>query len=189
MSLTREPVVRIGVTVTFMRLDGPPADPAPPLPPDVKVKLRPDCSVAEYRTLYEGVGEPHCWWLRRVLSDRELAAMLRAPSLMIHVLRRDGRDIGFHELDRGGWPVVNLNYFGLLPQVVGRGLGYAFLRHAVDTAFALGAKAMTVNTCTADHPRAMPTYLRAGFRPVRSVDEVWQVPRRLGLRVPDELRR
>ncbi len=108
------------------------------------------------------------------MSDRELSAMLRAPAMLIHVLQpcRDGR--GFHELDRSGWPVMNLNYFGLLPHAVGRGLGDPFLRHAVDAAFGLGAKALTVNTCTADHPRALPTYLRAGFQPLRSV------PRRSG---------
>ena len=47
---------------------------------------------------------------------------------------------------------------------------------------------MTVNTCTADHPRALPTYIRAGFRPVRAVKEVWNVPVRLGLRIPEALR-
>ena len=48
---------------------------------------------------------------------------------------------------------------------------------------------MTVNTCTADHPRALPTYLRAGFRPVREMREEWNVPLRLGLDIPDRLRR
>ena len=47
---------------------------------------------------------------------------------------------------------------------------------------------MTVNTCTADHPRALPTYLRAGFRPVREMREEWNVPLRLGLDIPDRLR-
>jgi hypothetical protein len=47
---------------------------------------------------------------------------------------------------------------------------------------------MTVNTCTADHPRAMGTYLRAGFRPVREVREQWNIPVRLGLVIPDRLR-
>ena len=184
-----EPVVRVGVTVTFLRSEAPPAAPAPALPPGAEVRFHADCSVAEYRALYNGVGEPHCWWLRRVMPDRELSAMLRAPSVLIHVLHDRGRPAGFHELDRAGWPVVNLNYFGLLPHAVGRGMGYSFLRHAIDTAFGLGAKALTVNTCTADHPRALPTYLRAGFTPVRSVEEVWQVPARLGLRVPEALRR
>jgi hypothetical protein len=47
---------------------------------------------------------------------------------------------------------------------------------------------MTVNTCTADHPRAMPGYIRAGFVPVRQVREEWNVPTRLGLDIPDALR-
>ena len=47
--------------------------------------------------------------------------------------------------------------------------------------------AVTVNTCTADHPRALPGYVRAGFRPVRHVREVWDVPVRLGLKIPDNL--
>ena len=46
-----------------------------------------------------------------------------------------------------------------------------------------GPRAVTVNTCTADHPRALPTYLRAGFHPIRQVREEWDVPCRLGLEI------
>ena len=46
---------------------------------------------------------------------------------------------------------------------------------------------MTVNTCTADYPRALPTYLRAGFRTLRQVRELWNVPLRLGMRIPERL--
>ena len=74
-----------------------------------------------------------------------------------------------------------------MPHAVGRGMGLAFLRHAVDEVWRRGARAMTVNTCTADHPRALPTYLRAGFRPVREVRENWNVPKRLGLVIPGHL--
>jgi hypothetical protein len=42
-----------------------------------------------------------------------------------------------------------------------------------------------VNTCDADHPRALPGYLRAGFRPLRNVREHWPIPLRLGMRIPD----
>ena len=85
--------------------------------------------------------------------------------------------------------MVNLSYFGLLPHALGRGMGRALLRHAVETAWAGGGtRALTVNTCTADHPRALPNYLAAGFRPVRAVREVWQVPVRLGLPIPERLK-
>ena len=64
----------------------------------------------------------------------------------------------------------------------------ASLRAAIDAAWGMGARGVTVNTCTADHPRALPSYLRAGFRPVRAVREIWDVPTRLGLVIPDHLR-
>src|SRR5690606_18328151 len=114
----------------------------------------------------------YLWWLRRTLPDRDLAALLAAPDVSIHVLYRGGAPAGFYELDRRAWPVVNLSYFGLLPHAVGAGIGCAFLRHAVDAAWGLGASAVTVNTCTADHPRALPTYRAAGFRRVREVKEL-----------------
>lgn len=182
-------MVRVAVVVTFLRMDAPPAAPAPALPADMDVRLEPYCSVATYRYLYNTVGAPYLWWLRRTASDQQLAALLRSPTVSIHVLQdADDRIAGFYELDASSWPAVNLSYFGLMPHAVGRGMGLAFLRHAVDEVWRRGARVMTVNTCTADHPRALPTYLRAGFRPVRELREQWNVPLRLGLDIPDHLR-
>ena len=184
-----EPVARVSVVVTFLRMDRAPSDPAPALPMDMQVLVEPYCSVATYRYLYNTVGAPYVWWLRRTLTDQQTAALLRNPAVSIHVLRdADDQIAGFYELDATPWPNVNLSYFGLMPHAVGRGVGLAFLRDAVDEVWRRGARAMTVNTCTADHPRALPTYLRAGFRPVRQMQEQWNVPLRLGLDIPDHLR-
>ncbi len=189
MSLaTQDPVVRVGVTVTFLRMERRPAEPLPPLPPGVVVTRDRWCSVAQYRHLYRAVGEAHVWWLRQTMPDHQLAAMLRDPRISIHVLRLNDAPAGFYELDRTPWPAVNLSYFGLMPQAIGRGIGFPFLRHAVDAAWGMGPRTVTVNTCTADHPRALPTYLRAGFHKLREVDEVWNVPTRLGLPIPERLR-
>jgi GNAT superfamily N-acetyltransferase len=188
MSLTQEPAVRVGVTVTFLRMETSPRDPAPPLPDGAEVRREVACSVEQYRYLYNTVGAPYIWWLRRVLPDHQLSAMLLDPRVSIHVLRQDDEPAGFYELDRTPWPSVNLSYFGLLPHAVGHGMGYAFLRHAVDASWAMRPRMLTVNTCTADHPRALPTYVRAGFRPIRHVQEQWHVPARLGLTIPEALR-
>ena len=145
-------------------------------------------SVGFYRYLYNTVGADYVWWLRRTMPDADLAVLLRDPLVSIHVLYAGGEPAGFFELDARVWPDVNLSYFGLMPHAVGTGVGYAFLRQAVDTVVAAGARGMTVNTCTADHPRALPTYLRAGFRALRQVRELWNVPLRLGMQIPDRLR-
>ena len=183
-----EPVVRVGVVVTFLRMDRPPGDPAPPLPEGMAVRHVPACPVELYRHLYNTVGADYVWWLRRTLPDRQLAALLRDPQVSIHVLERGEEKPGFYELDRSAWPVVNLSYFGLMPQAVGQHIGHAFLRHAVDTCWRMGPRAVTVNTCTADHPRALPNYLRVGFRRIRDVPEDWHVPTRLGMVIPEHLK-
>jgi hypothetical protein len=182
-----EPVTRVGVTVTFLRMDRRPEDDAPPLPADTRLEQVAVCSVGFYRYLYNTVGADYVWWLRRTVPDGDLAALLAEPAVSIHVLYQGGEPAGFFELDARAWPTVNLSYFGLMPHMIGHGAGYAFLRHAVDLAWAQGALSVTVNTCTADHPRALPAYIRAGFRPMRHVREQWNVPLRLGLRIPDRL--
>ena len=185
----REPVTRVAVDVTFLRMDSPPSAPAPPMPDGHAVIRLARPSVPFYRYLYDTVGRDWLWWLRRTVPDEEIAALLARPEVSIHVLYAGGEPAGFYELERrGGEAGTNLSYFGLLPHAIGHGLGTALLRHAVDTAWAEGAKAVTVNTCTADHPRALPNYVTAGFRVLRTVRETWPVPNRLGLRVPARLR-
>jgi GNAT superfamily N-acetyltransferase len=180
-------VVQVAVTVTFLRMDRPPPDAAPSLPPGYQVARATAPTVGFYRYLYNTVGADYVWWLRRTMADRELALLLGDPLLAIYTLYANGEPAGFFELDARSRVDVNLGYFGLMPHAVGTGLGYAFLRCAVDTAWRAKPRGMTVNTCTADHPRALPTYLRAGFRSLRQVREVWNVPVRLGMRIPERL--
>jgi GNAT superfamily N-acetyltransferase len=183
-----EPTIRVAVTVTFLRMDRSPVEAAPVLPTACQVVRAACCTVGFYRYLYDTVGADYVWWLRRTMPDDELAALLANPLVSIHVLYRDGEPAGFFELDARTWPDINLSYFGLMPHVIGTGTGYPLLRQSVDTVWRQGARGMTVNTCTADHPRALPTYLRAGFRTVRQVRELWHVPVRLGMRIPEHLR-
>jgi GNAT superfamily N-acetyltransferase len=180
---------RAVVTVTFLRMNQRPARARVVLPPGVS--LAPErLDVPAYRALYNEIGAPWLWWLRRVMPDDLLRQHLASPSLSIQVLRQEGEAAGFFETDASYWPDVNLNYFGLLPGIIGRGLGRTLLDAAVDSVFlgAVGLRGMTVNTCTADHPRALPNYLAAGFRVIRRVQETWEVPRRLGLTVPAHVR-
>jgi GNAT superfamily N-acetyltransferase len=183
-----EPFTRAVVTVTFLRMDRPPATPVPPLPQGSKLVRVATCSVPFYRYLYGTVGGPYLWWLRRAASDDHLEQLLGDPLVSIHVLYRGGEPAGFFELDARSTPDVNLAYFGLMPRAIGMGLGDAFLRAAVDAAWMQARRWVTVNTCTADHRRALPAYLRAGFRPLRTVKETWDIPVRLGLVVPEHLR-
>ena len=185
-----EPADRVAVMVTFLQM----AVPAP-RPPEIFTEGRlvaKKLTVAEYRKLYHEIGAPWLWWLRELMPDDMLARHLASPLVSTHILYIDDRQAGFFELERGNWPDVNLNYFGLVPDMIGRGLGKPLLRAAINEVALIRqpgpARRMTVNTCTADHPRALPNYLAAGFAEIRRVREIWDIPRRLGLRIPDRLR-
>jgi GNAT superfamily N-acetyltransferase len=169
-------------------MDQAPTDPAPALTPNFQVIRLQAPSVPFYRYLYNTVGADYLWWLRRTTPDEELAALLRDKAVAIYTLYANGEPAGFFELDARTWSDVNLSYFGLMPGWLGNGNGYAFLRYAVDEVWRTRAKGMTVNTCTADHPRALPNYLRVGFRVVRQVQETWSVPNSLNMRIPSRLK-
>ena len=51
-----DPVARVTVTVTFLRMDRPPAAPSPGLPPDHQVVRVEKPTVGFYRYLYDTVG-------------------------------------------------------------------------------------------------------------------------------------
>lgn len=183
-----EPTERVAVTVTFMRMDHPPASQPPPIPGTTRTEHVRMPTVGFYRYLYNTVGADYVWWLRRLMPDAELAEMLTDPGTEIHVLYKNGEPAGFFELDRRYGSNVNLSYFGLMPHMIGTGAGPGFLRQAIDSAWSTRPRTVTVNTCTADHPRALPNYLLAGFRVMRAMRETWDIPSYLGMRLPDHLR-
>ena len=50
-----------------------------------------------------------------------------------------------------------------MPEAIGKRLGYFFLYHTCLNAWARPIGRLTVNTCTLDHPAALPNYTNAGF--------------------------
>ena len=113
--LTHSATTRIAVTVTFLKQTRPCSDPPQPLPANTTLVRLPHPTASFYRYLYDTVGGPYVWWLRRTLPVGELRALLAMPGVSVHVLYRDQEPAGFFELDHQSSAVVNLSYFGLLP--------------------------------------------------------------------------
>jgi GNAT superfamily N-acetyltransferase len=158
----------IDTVVTYMAMTARPRRPARPAPSGKFALLRAEApTVAFYRFLYNGIGEAWQWTDRRVMADEDLAAIIRDPHVEIFVLYVAGVPAGYAELDFRAMPAANLNYFGLFPEFVGRGLGGWFLDWAVRAMWDKGPERITVDTCNMDHPRALQAYQRAGFEVVR----------------------
>ena len=74
---------------------------------------------------------------------------------------------GYYELRRDADDAVEIAYFGLLPEFIGRGLGGALLTSAIEEAWARrGGTVPTrvwVHTCNRDHPQAIANYQARGM--------------------------
>ncbi len=169
----------LDIVVTCLEMLKPPTRPTVPVPPVGKIALlraeRP--TVSYYRYLYNTVGERWLWWERRQLTDAELERIIHDPLVEIYVLHVDGVPAGYAELDRRKQDEVELAYFGLIPQFIGRKLGPFLLNWAVDTAWVPKPKRLWVNTNNLDHPKALQIYQKAGFVPYRQERKTIPNPR------------
>jgi GNAT superfamily N-acetyltransferase len=68
---------------------------------------------------------------------------------------------------------VEIAYFGLLQEFIGRGLGKYLLTEAVREAWRTGARRVWLHTCTLDGEAALPNYKARGFKPFK--EEVFEV--------------
>lgn len=129
-------------------------------------------NAAFYRFLYREVGKPHHWFMRRDLDDAALLAEIAPERTEIFVLYADGCPAGFIELYiEKRAELVEIAYFGLMPDYQGRGLGKFFLSEAVFAAWAHGPKKIVIETNSLDSPRAVIMYQRMGFTVSRQRDE------------------
>ncbi len=168
---------RIPMVVTFLEMTSKPSALPPPMPKGkVAIMRAAHPPVHFYRYLYDTIGDAYFWVDRRKLSDAALAAIVQDPEVELHVLYVDGNPAGMAELDMRDAMTGQLAYFGLMPEAVGKRLGYFFCYHAVMNAWARPISKLLINTCTLDHPRALPLYQRLGFVPYSREDRYIELP-------------
>jgi len=142
---------------------------APALPPSIEpVRL----DAPSYRALYDAVGKPWLWYERHEWSDAELQAHLDRPGHEVHVALSGGDLVGYFELEGD-----EIEFFGLALPWVGKRIGPWLLDRAIERGFARGAAKIVLNTNTVDHARALDTYRKAGFKPVRTERKDLRDPR------------
>ncbi len=174
MDQADDPTRFIETTVTYLEMHQRPTRPTVPAPSGKLAILRAEKPTPSfYRYLYDAVGESWNWTDRRVIDDDALTAIIGDPKVEIYVLYVSGVPAGYAELDRRQANQVELAYFGLIPEFVGRGLGKFLLDWAIHAAWLSKPKRVWVHTCTLDHPSALPIYQRAGFNPYKQeIEEV-----------------
>ena len=128
------------------------------------------------RDMYFKVGENWKWIDKRPWSDEQWKKWASDPGLRTFAGYCANEVAGYFELKRS--PVIaadtaattaeqiEIAYFGLLPEFIGRGLGSALLTSAIENAWAWlpTPSRIWVHTCNRDHPSALANYQARGFK-------------------------
>lgn len=131
------------------------------------------------RFLYATVGANWHWAGRLDWNDDDWLAYLHRPELETWLGYLDGTPVGYFELEARPEATVNIVYFGLLPQFIGRGLGKHLLSSAIARAIEMQAARVVVYTCSLDHPGALANYQARGFRVLKQETSYRELPDRM----------
>ncbi len=162
-------------TVTYLEMcDRPDSIPATMNRPGESLVEIDECTTSFYLYLYTEVGRTYHWVERRRWPKERLKAVLDDPNVRIWLLLVHGCPAGYFELARSNGDAVEIAYFGLLPEFVGRGLGRRLLEVAIGHAWSWSPSTARVwlHTCTLDAPQALPNYVARGFRIYKTDVEV-----------------
>ena len=167
----------LGTVVTYLEMtERPKLRPLPESPLQL-VRWR-EVDPAKYRLLFQRVGGPWLWYSRLLMDDATLLAQVAE----VHaVVDRAGIEVGILELDFRQPPDCLIRFLGLVPELAGQGYGKWLFGQLLSLAWRKGVERVHVNTCTLDHPAALPSYLRAGFRAYRRAFERFPDPRATGV--------
>jgi GNAT superfamily N-acetyltransferase len=135
-----------------------------------------------YRTLFNRVGAPWLWFSRLLLDDAALEAIIGDPAVEVSaVVDRHGIEIGLLELDFRISGECEIAFFGLVPELAGKGHGNWLMAQALASGWRKNVARMWVHTCTLDHPGALGFYRRHGFVPFAQAVETFADPRLIGV--------
>jgi GNAT superfamily N-acetyltransferase len=137
--------------------------------------------LSKYRALFRRVGEPWLWFSRLVMADEALVAILSDARVQVFaVADRTGIEVGMLELDFRQQGQCEIAYFGLVPELAGRGHGRWLMAQALALGWARDVQRLWVHTCTLDHPAALGFYRAQGFVPYGRAVETFADPRLTG---------
>lgn len=165
---------RVQVVRTYVEMTAPDQlRAAPAAAAHARLERVEDCPASFFRYLYATVGAAHHWVDRLAWTDDDIRRYLAMPGVTLWVLYASGAPAGYFELKRDDDGGVEIAYFGLLPEFIGRGLGKYMLTEAVRHAWGDGARRVWLHTCSLDGEAALPNYKARGFRPYK--EEVYTI--------------
>ena len=114
---------------------------------------------------YKQIGQNHHWNDRLVWDDKKWIDYVSNPNVFTFVLKNNENIAGFFELiyHKNKFE-IEIAYFGLLKDFMGKKLGGYMLTEAIKISFSYKVKRVWVHTCSLDHKNALNNYLARGMK-------------------------
>jgi GNAT superfamily N-acetyltransferase len=167
----------VGAVVTYLEMSERPPSPAIP-PSPLKLERWPTVEPERYRALFRKVGGRWLWFSRLAMDDELLLAHVAE---VYAVIGPSGEEGGLLELDFRTAGECLIRFLGLVPELAGQGHGRWLFAQTLALTWRESIERVKVNTCTLDHPAALPSYLGAGFTARARAFESFPDPRLSGL--------
>ncbi|WP_108810311.1 GNAT family N-acetyltransferase [Sphingorhabdus sp. Alg231-15] len=169
---------KLAVIVTYFEMQQRPSDAEEPSDLIFSVWDRPDLD--EYRKLFRKIGDEWLWFGRLLMSDEELRSILDNDKIEIAKIQHGEEIVGFVELDFSDPGACEIVYFGLVPEMNGKGYGHSLMTETLKRAWKNNIKRVWLHTCTNDSQRAPSFYERAGFTAYKREVDMHDDPRLSG---------
>ena len=113
---------------------------------------------------YNQIGKNHQWVDRLAWTNKNWTEYVSSPNVFTFILKKNGDIAGFFELIyHKNKSEIEIAYFGLLKEYMGKKLGGYMLSEAIKTSFLYNIKRVWVHTCSLDHQNALKNYLARGM--------------------------
>jgi GNAT superfamily N-acetyltransferase len=163
----------VKVTTWSLQMFRPAPQPPGPFPEDVRLDRATGITPEYAHFLYGLVGGDWYWTDRLAWTRRQWAGELAVPGTEFWIIYGEGVPLGYVQLQPVVQPDgthVEIRYFGLAQQAIGRGLGRRLLEHGIAAAWSLPDRAglppatrVWVHTCSLDGPAALANYQARGL--------------------------
>ena len=125
---------------------------------------------------FAGVGLPFKWYSRLKWDIKKWQNYFLENTVKTYIGFDGNKLIGYYELEKQENKIVEIKFFGLLPNYIGKGLGSMFLSHAINNSWQLNAKKVCLHTCSIDHQSAYKNYVARGFELIKQVEDIENIP-------------
>lgn len=115
------------------------------------------------RFLYDYVGKDWGWTNKTGWTEAQWREYAEAGGVRTWLGLKGASIVGYFELHEEGGD-LEIVYFGITPEFIGKGYGGHLLSECVRVAWSLKPRRLWLHTCELDHHAALPNYVARGFK-------------------------